>query len=259
MRQLLLTLVKLLKHSFLTSEGTEVCNDDLVGVFMSKVVCICLALICSNRDVSRAKSAMQVLEMFLKRNILDILCVLHEFHFRSCDHNITSELSSSRHMNRSSASSSKKEPQSECIEKLVDQTVRWIQYPDFGPTIGRLLKAVFGSLHEWDSHFIPTLSQSPDLPLWVAPVRQIILELPELMEVIGYHVLPDLLQLNPIKSINFVKSLPLLDLQQGMPGFLKEADIHLCLLVLDSIGRSKMDDLLCRPLLITKFVGTDHR
>ena len=249
MRQILVTLIRLLNHCALANKDGKLYNDDQVLVFMKKVVSTCLALTKLNGDVSRAKPAMQVLEMFLGKKIVGISLLLDEFHFRSCDHDMIPSLRSSGKLNRSSTSSSTKEPSLECVESVVRQILQWIQNPDTGPAIGRLLKVFFLSLQGLDSLLRSTNPSLFELPLWAAPIRQILVEKPELMDVIGYHVFPDLLRIDPSVSASFVESLPLMDLQQGRIGNLKEEDIRLCLLVIQTFQGSKSHEFQRRFIL----------
>ena len=241
MRQILMTLVRLLNHGSLAKKADEVFNGDLVSVFTRKAVYKCLALICLNGDVTRAKPAMQVLEMFLNKNIVDISLLLDEFYLRSCEPDVRLGLGRTRNLNYSTNSS-------ECVESFVHQILQWIQHPDTGSIVNRLLKSIFQSLQGQDNRFRPIPFAIPALPIWVVPIRQLLVGHPELMGTIGQHVLPDLLHLNPAESVDFVESLPLMDLQEGRLDHLREEDIRLCLLVVQTIEESKSHRMLCRSL-----------
>ena len=232
MRRVLLTLVKLLYH-ILDNAMTK-----------KNAVSKCLALIYLGAESPFVKAAMHVLEIFLSKKVIPFSSLLALAPQRDEPVNRGSYPPGLPGLQSHDIPSSLKNSPRQSVEGFVYRILHWIHHADAAPAAGRLLFCAFESLKDMDDQDKSAKHVEADLPLWVAPIQQVLNDYPHLMEAIEHHVLPDLLRLDCSDTAKFIKSLPLEALQSGRPCCLKEEDILLCLVVVRLI----QDPAFLQPL-----------
>ena len=211
MRRLLVTLTKIIsEHS----------SDDKPLPLIDHAVNSANQAISKQNDIASIKPAIQVLEHFLSRNIINALQIL--------------QVATSKDLHQSTTGSMKQPAAtSNILGRVEDFTVgvlEWVQYPDCAPGIGRLLPAFFESLElliEQDFSPVRILGEGP---LWMNPIRRSLEARPNLLEVYESHILPGLLRGIPANRLAFFQTLPLNEIQHGNVGIHPVTDIQLCLL-----------------------------
>ena len=221
-RQVLMTLVKLLVKNP---------DRDAVSSLQELVLSRSLAIIKEQKERTCVKPAMQILEIFLNRAILDasrIVRVLPRGNPRGdAELNITTTCKS---QGKISGPCSHR-----ClVEDLVRDVLHWIQYDDIAATSGRLLVSFLKSFHSLES----MRQQSPYIPLWAGPLKQVIRETPETIEAVEHHIIPGLLRLDAADSHAFLNGLPLERMKNGNYGGLVEEDIRLVLITINILKES---------------------
>ena len=233
MRQILVTLAKLLNQRQLIDGETGTVFDENVDIVRKKVISRCLTCIYSGDDLACVKAAMNILEMFLNKKVTNIPTMIEVFYFSHESAGIIGvPVTSTTPLNtNSSLSDPTKSSLNRFVTTFVSQVLHWIRYPDFGPAVGHLLKGIFESLHDHASRSKSASEEIPPPPQWAESIRQLLRNRPDLLEVVGHYVLPDLLCLDMCETTSFICSLPFDDLMGGMLSSLREEDIRLCLLV----------------------------
>ena len=238
-RQVLMTIVRFVTGVLCPyNEVVHVVNE-----LVESATFISLSLIYSKGERSSARAAMNLCEIFLTKQLVatNILYQaiakardLLEGH-ESCDN---SEVSDIRMPPSSILSSS-------LIGDLVATLIAWVQYPDTAPSAGRLLKCLFIHLqnNSWQDLAHGEL-QEEKLSLWVIPLKETLHLHPELLEAVGNHVLPGLLQIDYAESLRFLNSLPLSKLQGSDLTSVPEEDIQFCLSIVSILRKKGLDQLL---------------
>ena len=168
-------------------------------------------------EVNSVKAAIQTLEHFLNKRIIDAL----ELAWASDPHSATQD-EENYAVRRDDAAMIH-----DVVNSFTLNILEWVQYPDCAPAAGRLLATFFGLLNELKGHGFDNAA----LPLWIAPVKQSLGRQQILLEVYENHILPDLLRLSVADREAFLRTLPFDDIQDGNTGKYTVIDIQLCLLV----------------------------
>lgn len=221
-RGLLITLTSLLsKHPV----------QDVKLSLIAHAVRITTRLICKPDEAGSIKAAIQLLEHFLATGIVDAF-------------QISRVATSQKPQQNQPISAPRVIGDSEYFDAVQDFTtnvLKWVQYPDCAPAIGRFLPALFGAIgHAQNQEAHGGLSHMT-LPWWIAPVKQCVERNRSLLEVYENHVLPGLLRMSLADRQAFVETLPLRDIQQACYGSHTIADIELCILVARIESSSKVE------------------
>ena len=239
-----MTLVKLLNQRTPFGEGISQTSDENLNVIKRNAVYKCLAIIYSDEELPRVKAALHVLEIFLSKNVTSLPLMIDMLYFPQELVEDTS-INLERFLNLDLITLGQgKSFLRAFVSKVVNQILLWMKYPDIGPAAGHLLIAIFKSLLHQGSRDESAYIEVLYLPQWAEPIRQSLKDQPDLIEVIGHHVLPGLLSLNMNDTASFFNSLPFADLQRGRMSSLKEEDIGLCLLVMQVVETSGLSESL---------------
>ena len=232
MRRILLTLVRLLYYI----------SDN--AVIKKNAVSKCLALIYLSAESPSVKAAMHVLEIFLSKKVITFSSLLDLA--PQCDGLVDAGpyLPRPTGLKSYDISSSPKTLPRKAVEGFVYKILQWIHHADAASAAGRLLFCSFESLKDMDNQDQSGNRVEAGLPLWAAPIQQVLKDHPNLMEAIQHHVLPDLLRLDHSDTGKLIRNLPLKALQSGKFGHLEEESILLCLVVIRLIQSS---DFLKHP------------
>ena len=115
-------------------------------------------------------------------------------------------------------------------DDFVSSILQWVQYPDVAPSGGRLISTFFLSLQKDLAKYEPQDSVGRELPPWFPPIKRVLNEQSEILDGLEKHILPGLLRLSSADTQDFLATLPLKDLQEGIVGVHTVGDIQLCLL-----------------------------
>ena len=126
------------------------------------------------------------------------------------------------------------------VQKFALDVLEWMQYPDCAPAVGRFLPVYFKSIEGSQSDTAVPTSNDNVVPLWIAPVKQALVQHQGLLEVFEIHILPGLLRLGPTDVKAFLQLLPLEGIQHGNIGSSSISDIQLCLLVAKTAEHSSL-------------------
>lgn len=98
---------------------------------------------------------------------------------------------------------------------------------DLAPAAGRLLSSFLVSLQRT---IFKDDQCGKELDVWIRPVYGFMKQHPDLIEIFVHHILSDLLRLGSSTSTEFLKILPLHDLERGFTGRLDMVDIQVFLM-----------------------------
>lgn len=195
-------------------------------LLLGTAVCTVARAIRKQHDFADIKPAIQVLEHFLSKGLADAADIvliqkpedLRVFRMKSLEKESPNPDPMQEEVNQS-------------VQKFAVSVLKWIQYPDCAPAVGRFLPVFFKSLE--DSQRSDALQARVDglVPLWIFPVKQALERNQELSDVFEIHVLPGLLRLGSADVNAFLKTLPFENIQRGNIGSISIPDIQLCLLV----------------------------
>lgn len=178
-------------------------------------------------ESSSVKAAVQVLEHYLNKNIINasqLISILNE-KGESGYIDITTGI-----LQNFDLPGTSERKWVSLTDGFVSSILQWVQYPDAAPSSSRLISSFFISLQK---HLVQHKSQDSNdqaLPLWFSPIRKALNEEPELLEGLKKHILPGLLRLSSADTQAFLEILPLQDLQDGIVGTHIVGDTQLCLL-----------------------------
>ena len=221
MRQLLLSLVRVLQknpHEVARHAQTEYAT------------CRSLAIITNRAEITSVKPALQVLDCFLTKGLISGPVILRVL----VANNVQASPSSSGDQRSSSYSESQDLSTFSWIslgQAFISDIFARVCYADLAAAAGKLVTLFIKSLstlhegHETDP--------AGELPLWVAPLHQLLRDQPQMLEPIGTHVLPELLSINSSDTRKFLEILPFKSIRDGIAGDMTESDILLCLLTAD--------------------------
>ena len=189
-------------------------------------LCSCLALLSVHEDTSGVKAAMNILDMFLKKHIIDLEHLL----------DIASgywPIDKARHRIQLPPKPSDTDKR---ISQLVTQLMQWLHDTDTAPAAGRVVITVFdllqGSAHSTKS----SLTTSPTL--WMVPILDAVHKDPSLIDHLEHHLLPGLLRLRHASTYEVLQDLSVHQVKARRTGNMSAEDIRLCLVVM-----SGMEDL----------------
>ena len=170
-------------------------------------------------DQVSARAAIQVLEHFMTKGVVDALDIIQP------------KIPQGTHRHSTDRTARYCKGPAIGVENLALSILQWVQYPDCAPVAGRLLATFFQSLQNLSS-----VDENQDVlnkasPLWIVPVKLSLEWHPEHLEIYENHVLPGLLRLSLSDREAFLGTLPLLDIQRGKVGRLPVSDVQLSLLV----------------------------
>lgn len=219
-RRLFLTLRDLLlKHSIGEEKRT----------LIQHVVASTAGAICKEQNIASIKPAIQALEHFLLKKIVNASDVVFIAAQKAGKPQTTKQGQQSFTAMEPEKIPLSPAQQIESIEDFALRVLEWVQYPDCAPAAGRLLSTFFQSL-ELDQGKPASSTLGSQQPLWISPVKQALKRHSSLLEVYEHHILPKLLRLSAADTSAFLKTLPFDDIQRGNIGTHEVADIQLCLL-----------------------------
>lgn len=231
MKQILLKLVKLIAR-------VDVSHDR--NFLISNAVFKCLSIIFSDDKFSYIKPAINVLDVFLVKGIVNVFFLVYlitgnltvEPNDIQCDLPLRPSNYSTTPQNIAASSSGSI---GKTIQEFAENVLRWVQQCDIAPSAGRLLASSFMSLYEVDNSILQEHNLMSIWRFWAIPICEIMHRFPELAEDIELHVLPNLLRLDVRDAVCFLRTLPIGALMTGNVGALPEGQIRLCLLVLKTL------------------------
>ena len=238
-RQVLMTIVRFVTGAaYSHKEAGHVVSDLIESATFTS-----LSMIYSENRRSNTRVAMNLCEIFLAKQLISVNLFCQAISkARSCAE--TCEDYDFGEISGSSVSSRFVLP-SNLIEDLVAALVGWVRYADTAPSSGRLLKRLFVYLQNHIGRDLLLSERSErNLPLWVRPLKQTVLLHPDLLEAIGNHILPDLLQISYAESLKFLDSLPLFKLSASDVTDISEEDIQFCLSIVAILRQKGLDQLI---------------
>ncbi|KAL6716949.1 hypothetical protein ACLMJK_004862 [Lecanora helva] len=220
LKRLLLTLIRLiLKHPSKKEKPT------LIAYAISRAS----RAICKKGDLISIKAALQSLEQFLDKGVVDSFEVLR----------IADDEHSTCDQEDLAASYTYQDMHIDEVQKFTLDILKWVQYPDCAPIAGRLLATFFCSLKKSGRNSDPVRrAHVPTLPMWIVPVKQSLGIQVHLLDIYESHVLPSLLRLSRADREAFLGTLPFNEVQHGDVGNCNVVDIQLCILVARIISNS---------------------
>ena len=208
LKRLLITLTKLLlRHP----QGEE--KSRLIQYAISQAI----GAVRKKNEVTSIKAAIQTLEHFLSKRIIDVLEVA-----RANDAQLETP-----HGDNGAVRYDDKTTISDVVNNFTTSILEWVQYPDCAPAIGRLFATFFALLNEIEGRSFDNTA----LPQWISPVKQSLDRQQNLLDVYENHIFPDLLRLGAADREGFLRTLPIDDVQDGNAGKYNTVEIQLCLLV----------------------------
>lgn len=223
MKQMLSTLMKVLIRN-----PTESVQHQLLNHVISSTT----AIIYSHHDFPSVKPALQVLELFISKNIIrGSEIIAHLARQGSLKSPITLPDSANDEVDGQGFCSISHQLRVNIIENFLKDIITWVRYPDIAPTGGRLIATFYRSLQE-DSTGEVTPHLRLKQPLWVKPVVDLLERDPLSIEILEHHILPGLLTLDNTFGQPFLDMTLLQDLHNGNVQNHSVVEIQLCLLAL---------------------------
>lgn len=186
-------------------------------------------MICEQGDYSSVKPALQVLEHFLNKGIIEYCDIVDQmaqrrgFQTGSYPANISREQQLFEPLPLSRTESVG------LTEAFTTHVLNWSKYPDIAPLAGRLLYSFFKSFRGFPTEDGDTRHLEYVFPLWVTPIKEAIKREPFILEICETHILPSLLALNSTDTTAFLDTLPVQDLRDRKSGSHTIFEIQLCL------------------------------
>lgn len=213
MKQVLSTLMKLLSRDIKDTQGIGVDQS----LALAEVATFrALSYIRSDDDLSCVKPSMMMLDVLISKTKVHPLTLASFFSLSST--------SSSRTERKGSTS------EGNGVQDFIRSILRWARHADVSPVAGRLLGSFCLSLHLTDSK-PPAKALDSCSPVWVAPTLEFALESDSTLQTAETYILPHLLCIDPVATVEFLESLPLKDLLNGNVGLVSERDIRFSLLI----------------------------
>ena len=237
LKQLLVAL-----EQILTRNPSDVIRNSLIGFVSSKTY----QIICQEGKSSSIKPALQALRHFTSKSIIQVPDIaLAVSRKASVD---GSWRSAGNDEALSHLDPSLSQAYIKCLDEFLSNIVQWLRYPDVAPISGRLISSVCQSLQHWRSYSrIHYLSLDPSTPIWLSPIKAMIKDRPDLVELFGIHVLPEIARQDREGMSAFLGTLPLQELRSGSAVHCSAVDIQLCLLAvkLSRVKKSSKIDSKC--------------
>ena len=227
MKQLLKVLVKLLLRES---------SHDLSAAVVYATIDTCLSHIYAQKDSSCAKAAMTVITMLLQKRLISVELLLAKEDVVSSKNGEANPATQSRPI---SSPSKTRQDMPSSMSGFISQVMRWLRHRDTGPAAARLVIAIFRCLDDVSEDHCA--SPSPGVPIWSQLLLGAVHQQPELIENLEQYLLPDLLRINPLKTEEFLRTLPINELSRGNISHLATEDIRLCLAamgVVEELGAS---------------------
>lgn len=239
MRQVLVTLVKILSR---IRDVNTVCS--IMDAASKKL----LAVILEHECLSFVKPAMQALEHFISKQVIDIpdfLTRVNQIRPSEDDARYPLRVAASiYHSGDGQGLHATLLPPSviQSVGPNPPQLSRWTSAThhfiwsvlecvrintDLAPAAGRLLSSFLVSLQRT---IFEENQCGKELDVWIRPVYGFMKQHPDLIEVFVHQILPDLLRLDTSTGTKFLKILPLRELECGFTGHLDMVDIQLFLM-----------------------------
>jgi len=225
MRQLLLTLMNIRAKN--PDQGVKAAAKQFALIRT-------IDLIISAAECSWGKPAFQILEYLLSKAIVkasEIANLVAVYSASRTTQRIPASSYSKSNIDKSQAFGS---TGASSVEEFISRVLSWIRYPDTASAAGRLISIFVKSLQSYSGEV--AIDVGSELSICMAPIKQALMEQPDLLNAIRKHVLPDLFRLQPKDTSFLIQSMPLLKLSQGDIGRLSDADIEMCLLSMEVIG-----------------------
>ena len=203
-----------------------------------------LAMITDRTESKSVKPALQVLDYFLTKALISGPDILHVL----LADNVPANPSSSGDQRSSPCSKSLDLSMSSRVslgQAFVSDIFAWVSFPDLAATTGKLVTSFIKSLSTMREGHQTSLAGG--LPLWAAPLRQLLRDQPQMLEPIGTHVLPELLFINRRDTREFLGTLPFEGIRDGTAGDMTESDVMLCLLTADLAAKMKDSNVSGKP------------
>lgn len=239
MRQVLVTLVKILSR-----------NRDVntVRSTMDAAIKKLLAVILEHECLSFVKPAMQALEHFISKQVIDIpdfLTRVNQIRPSADDSRYTFRVAASTYHSGDDQglhatplppyviqSVGLNSPQlshwTSATHHFIWRVLECVRFStDLAPAAGRLLSSFLVSLQRT---IFEENQCGKELDVWVRPVYGFMKRHPDLIEVFVHQILPVLLRLDNSTGTEFLKILPLHELERGFTGHLDMVDIQLFLM-----------------------------
>lgn len=195
-------------------------------LFIGRAVCTATQAIRRENVLGAIKPAIQALEHFLCRGVVDPLqiALVHE------PHEITSFRVGASEKERA-ASRFTLAQISHSVQDFTLRVLEWVKYPDCAPAIGRFLSAFYKRFQAENDNSDDAFMEKRAMPVWIFPVKQSLEQNHEFLEAFETHILPSLLRLDSAGTKSFLDILPFDEIQRGNVGTVENVDIHLCVLV----------------------------
>ena len=223
-RHLLVTLNKILSKN----------RNTLVAHSIKSSIIVTLVNIVSDRESQVCvKPALQALDHFVTKHTIRFLELLFEFNKvskKESEHSSLTEGAARIHDPTSLDLSVESLPEN--AAQIFNNILYWMSYPEIAPIAGRLFTSI-------SKNYSATIDNG--LPQWYHPLYRTLESNPSLMDVFETQLLPDLLQFNLGHTVAFLKVLPYNEIQKGLAGHRKLAEILLCLVSLRIAQNLKLD------------------
>ena len=125
----------------------------------------------------------------------------------------------------------------ELAQIFILKSLAWARYADLAAAAGKAITAFvrsFSIAFERNN-----MVEERETPVWVKPLRQLLQERAELIDIVESHVLPELLKGSFNEVIRFLETFPLKDICNGDTSEMTDSDTMLFLLALDAATASK--------------------
>ena len=222
MRQVLLTLMHMRSQNL--DQRTRACETKYAS---SKAIDI----ITCGVGCSSGKPAFQILEHFLSKGVITALQALSLVK----DAQSTPQ---SRHSPKAFHEGPNADPLGKSdpawahqVQRFISDILSWVHYPDTAAAAGRLLSVFLTSLQRFPQEH--ALNKGSGLSLCIDIVKQTLKEHPDWFEPMKNYVMPTLFATQPHDTLALLQSMPLLELIEGNIGKLSDADIEICMLLVE--------------------------
>lgn len=215
-----------------------------ITLLVQEIASNCLWIIYVQDDSSCAKAAMQVLGIFIQKNLIYASFVLI-VGLGLLSKNITGEERNLTDFIVASGCDSKNpELTKDHVPVFVSKVMEWLQHADTASAAGRLLVIVLGSLQKEVRPSEPTSTSATRISGWVSSVLDAVRQQPNLAESLEQHLLPSLLRLDASENEDFLQALSIDKIVNGDVSGLSEATVRLCLIAVTVIEELETSAIL---------------
>jgi hypothetical protein len=223
MRQLLVSLVRLLDWQ----------SDEVAFGIIQEASTRCLTMIHAHEDLTSVKPSMLTLELLLNKTKISSERIASIYR---------DTVTGTTQVEPVKLEYATQVPDQSYSRKFVRTVMEWARYGHIAPAAAKLLVAFYRGL---TSPATGRQVEEKGLPLWLDSVRKLATQDEDMVEILGRHVLPELLRLDASSGTlpyadKLLSSVGYPQLLANNIGLVPAEDIRFCLLVFGSMGMRRV-------------------